>query len=55
MVSLVSEETDACGSSGESFHVHVKRYEVIACNSLEWKFSQMEAVEDFESRPHKAV
>ena len=32
-----------------------KVYEyVIACNSLEGKLSQME-VEDFESRPHKAV
>ena len=27
---------------------------VIACNSLKAKISQMEVVEDFESRPHKA-
>ena len=28
---------------------------VIACTSLKGKISQMEVVEDFESRPHKAV
>ena len=28
---------------------------VIACDSLERKISQMNVVEDFESRPHKAV
>ena len=28
---------------------------VIACNSQRGQFSQMNAVEDFESRPHKAV
>ena len=28
---------------------------VIACNSLKRKISQMEVVEDFASRPHKAV
>ena len=28
---------------------------VIACNSLKGKISQMKVVEDFESRPHKAV
>ena len=28
---------------------------VIACHTQKVKFSQMEVVEDFESRPHKAV
>ena len=28
---------------------------VIACNGLRRKISQMEVVEDFQSRPHKAV
>ena len=28
---------------------------VIACNSLKGKISHMKVVEDFESRPHKAV
>ena len=28
---------------------------VIACNSLKGNITQMEVVEDFESRPHKAV
>ena len=28
---------------------------VIACNGLQGKISQMEVVEDFELRPHKAV
>ena len=28
---------------------------VIACDSLKGNTSQMEVVEDFESRPHKAV
>ena len=58
---MVSEKPDACGSFRKSFHVQVKRwiekvYEyVIACNSLKGKISKMKVVEDFESRPHKAV
>ena len=32
-----------------------KIYDVIACNSFYGKISQMEVVEDFESRPHKAA
>ena len=65
--SLVSEEPNACGSSGKSFHVQVKKCEreaglrrftttslrVMACKRQ--KISQMEVVEDVESRPYKAV
>ena len=28
---------------------------VTACNSLKGKISKMKVIEDFESRPHKAV
>ena len=62
---LVSEKPDACESSRKSVHVQVKKCEkenglrsfmtVVACISLKGKMLQMKVVEDFESRPHKAV
>ena len=61
---LVSEEPDACGterastcrSKGAKGERIEKVYDyVIACSSPKGKISQMEVVEDFESRPHKAA
>ena len=47
------EKASTCRSKGKWIE---KVYDyVIACNSLKRKISQMEVVEDFESRPHKAV
>ena len=64
--SLVPIGADACGGPERSIYVQVERPKkmsgsketvdcVIACNSLRGTISQVEVVEDFESRPHKAV
>ena len=62
---MVSKGVNACRGSERSVHVQVERpkgewiertYDyVIASGSLKGKTSQMEVVENFESRPHKAV
>ena len=62
---VVSKESDACSGSGRSVHMQVKSAQgewiertkdyVIACLSLRGQISQINDVEDFESRPHKAV
>ena len=51
-----AEKASTCRSKGANGEWIGKVYDhVFACNSLEGNISQMEVVEDFESRPHKAV
>ena len=63
---LVSEEPDACGISVEkAFTCRSKGAKrewiekvhdyALACNNIKRQISPMEVMEDFESRPHKAV
>ena len=50
------KEASTCRSKGPQGDWIEKTFDyVIACNNLKGKITQMEAVEDFESRPHKAV
>ena len=53
---VVPETASTCRSNGAKGEWIEKVYDyVIAWNSPKEKISQSEAVEDFESRPHKAV
>ena len=53
---IVPEGVSTCRSkSSEGEWVEKVFDNVIACNSLKRKISQMKVVEDFESRPHEAV
>ena len=51
-----AEKACTCRSKGTKSEWIEKVYDyVLACNRLKGKISQMEVVEDFVSRPHKAV
>ena len=53
---VAPKETSTCRSKGTKGAWIERTYNyVIACNSLKGKIAQMKVVEDFESRPHKAV
>ena len=53
---VAPEKASMCRSKGVKGERIEKVYDcVIACDSLKGKISQMAVVEDFESRPHKAV
>ena len=53
---VAPEKASTCTSKSAKGEWVEKVYDyVIACNSLKGKISQMKVVEDFESRPHKAV
>ena len=53
---VASEKASTCRSKGAKEEWIEKVYDyVIACNSLKGEISQMEVVEDLESRPHKGV
>ena len=53
---VAPEEASTCRSKGPKGEWIERTYDnVIASGSLEGKISQMEVVEDFESRPQKAV
>ena len=53
---VVPEKASTCRSKGVKGGWIEKVYDyVTACNSLKGQISQMEVVEDFESRPHKPV
>ena len=50
------EKASTCRSKSAQGEWVEKVYDyVIACDSLKGKISQMKVVEDFESRPHKAM
>ena len=50
------KEASTCKSKGPKDVWFERTYDyVLACNCLKGKVTQMEVVEDFESRPHKAV
>ena len=50
------KEVSSCRSKGSKGEWKERTYAyVVACNSLTGQFSQMKAVEDFASRPDKAV
>ena len=56
MYVVAPEKGSTCRSKGAKGEWIEKVYDyVIAYNSLKGKISQMEVVEDFESRPHKVV
>ena len=53
---VAAEKASTCRSKGTKAEWIEKVYDyVFACSSLKGKISQMEVVEDFVSRPHKAV
>ena len=53
---VAPKETSTCRSKSPKGEWIEKTCDyVIACNSLRGKITQMKVVEDFESRPHKAV
>ena len=53
---VAPEKASTCRSKSAEGEWIEKIYDlVIACESLEGKTSQVEVVEDFESRPYKAV
>ena len=53
---VAPKEASTCRTKGPKDVWIERTYDhVIACNSLKGKISQMKVVEDFESRPHKAV
>ena len=53
---VAPKEVSTCRSKGPQGEWTERTSDcVIACNSLKGKNSQMKVVEDFESRPHKAV
>ena len=53
---VAPKEASTCRSKGPKGEWIERTYDyVVACNSLRGKLSQMKVVEDFESRPHKAV
>ena len=56
MCVVAPKEAQTCRSKGSQGEWIERTCDyVIACRSLRGKFSQMKVVEDFESRPHKAV
>ena len=56
MHAVAQEKGSTCRSKSEKGEWSEKVYDyVIACDSLKGKISQMEVMEDFESRPHQAV
>ena len=53
---VAPKEAPTCRSKGPKGEWIERTYDyVIACNRLKRKISQMKVVEDFESRPHKAM
>ena len=53
---VAPEKASTCRSTSAKGEWIEKVYDyVVACNSRKTKISQMKVVEDFESRPHKAV
>ena len=52
---VAPEKVSTCRSKSAKGQWIEKIYDVIAWNSFYGKISQMEVVEDFESRPHKAA
>ena len=56
MYVVVPKEASTCRSKGPKGEWIERTYDyVIACHSLRRQISQMKVVEDFESRPDKAV
>ena len=53
---VAPEKASTCRSTSAKGEWIEKVYDyVVACNSRKRKISQMKVVENFESRPHKAV
>ena len=49
-------EVSACGSKGSNGELTERTYDNVTTSQSQWgKIKKMEVVEDFESRPHKAV